>query len=354
MSAEAPRTTIVDAAASADPDVVAAFDHWSAGGTTSAPGAAEEDIPAGCSVVLCTYSRAAAVRRFLESLRRQERRPDELIVVDASHDPLTEPVVRELAASEDAPRHVAYYRVIGRHHGLTRQRNFALARVGFDLVAFFDDDTVLDPDCLGELERALRAEGQIVGAGGAIDEPGRGQEKLWRLRRALGIVGELTPGRYSRSGMSIPWSLLPPGRGPVEGDWLPGCAMIWRTAPARAEGFHEGFAGYAQGEDLDFSLRMGRRGRLVLVRSARLRHLQEPEGRPDAFRLGYMAIRNRFEIHRRGLSDRTTRDVVWFAYAWIADTLMLTRHFLHPARWGATLRQIGGRVQAALELSRGR
>jgi GT2 family glycosyltransferase len=352
MSAEAPGTRIVAAAASGDPDGAAAFEQWSGGGPAPATGAPEVDLPAGCSVVLCTYSRAAAVRRFLESLRQQKRRPDELIVVDASHDAQTEPVVRELAAREGTPRHVAYYRVSGRYRGLTRQRNFGLARVGFDLVAFFDDDTVLDPGCLGELERVLRAGGQIVGAGGAVDEPGRGQEKLWRLRRTLGIVGELTPGRYSRSGMSIPWSLLPSGGGPVEGDWLPGCAMIWRTGPARAEGFNDGFAGYAQGEDLDFSLRMRRRGRLVLVGSARLRHLQEPEGRPDAFRLGYMAIRNRFEIHRRGLLDRTTRDVVWFAYAWTADTLMLARHFLHPGRWGATLRQIGGRIRAAIELGR--
>jgi GT2 family glycosyltransferase len=336
-----------------DPDVVAAFGTGRDPVSCVAP-AAETALATGCSVVLCTFARSDAVRRFLESLRRQERRPDELIVVDASRDALTEPVVRDLAASEDAPRHVAYYRVSGRHRGLTRQRNFALARVGFDLVAFFDDDTVLDPACLGELERALREGGQIVGAGGAIEEPGRGQEKLWRLRRALGIVGDLTPGRYSRSGMSIPWSLLPPGGGLVEGDWLPGCAMIWRTGPARAEGFHDGFAGYGQGEDLDFSLRMRRRGRLVLVGSAHLQHLQEPEGRPDAFRLGYMAIRNRYEIHRRGLLDRTTRDVVWFAYAWTADTLMLARHFLHPGRWGATLRQIGGRIRAAIELSRGR
>jgi GT2 family glycosyltransferase len=154
--------------------------------------------------------------------------------------------------------------------------------------------------------------------------------------------------------MSTPWSLLPPGDGAIEGDWLPGCAMMWRTAPARRVRFNEGFAGYAQGEDLDFSLQMRREGRLVLARSARLRHLHAPHGRPDHARLGYMAIRNRYEIHRRGLADRTGRDVAWFVYAWSVDTLMLARHVVHPGRWGATLRQVGGRARAAFDLIRGR
>jgi GT2 family glycosyltransferase len=130
--------------------------------------------------------------------------------------------------------------------------------------------------------------------------------------------------------------------------------MMWRTEPARRVRFHEGFAGYAQGEDLDFSLRIRRHGRLILAGSARLQHLHSPQGRPDHARLGYMAIRNRFEIHRRGLPDRTARDTAWFAYAWTVDTLMLGRHFVHPGRWGATLTQIGGRMRAAVDLLRGR
>jgi GT2 family glycosyltransferase len=311
-------------------------------------------IETGCAVVLCTFERPDAVRRFLESLRRQTRLPDELIVVDASSDARTEAVVREETRHRLASRPTAYHRVAEQNRGLTRQRNFGLECVGFDLVAFFDDDTVLDTKCLEELERTLRGDGEAVGAGGLVDETGPGLKGLWRLRRALRVVGDLTPGRYCRSGMSIPWSFLKAGDEAVEGDWLPGCAMMWRTGPAKDVRFHDGFAGYGQGEDLDFSLRMRRHGRLVLVPSARLSHLHEPQGRPDDFRLGYMAIRNRYEIHRRGLSERTVRDVAWFAYAWSVDTLMLARHFLHPARWRSTARHIGGRLHAAADLARGR
>jgi hypothetical protein len=67
-----------------------------------------------------------------------------------------------------------------------------------------------------------------------------------------------------------------------------------------------------------------------------------------------MAIYNRYQIHRRGLSDRSWRDVVWFVYAWTLDTLMLCRNLLFPKRWAPTFRHLAGRLVAVADLSRGR
>jgi GT2 family glycosyltransferase len=108
--------------------------------------------------------------------------------------------------------------------------------------------------------------------------------------------------------------------------------------------------GYAQGEDLDFSLRARRLGRLIMLPQARIEHHHQPAGRPDAFRLGYMELRNRFEIHRRAIADRTFRDVAWFVYAWTIDTLLLTRHVFIRGRAVAALQQIAGRIAAAARL----
>ena len=153
--------------------------------------------------------------------------------------------------------------------------------------------------------------------------------------------------------MSIPWFV---GRvnGLAEGDWLPGCAMMWKTGPARDVGFHEGFGGYAQGEDLEFSLRARRYGALVLASEARVQHLHEASGRPDHFKVGYMTIYNRYQIHRRGLSERGWRDVAWFVYAWTLDSLMLFRNLLFPKRWVPTIRHLAGRLVAVADLSRRR
>jgi glycosyltransferase involved in cell wall biosynthesis/GT2 family glycosyltransferase len=305
----------------------------------------------GCTVAVCTYRRAASLTRFLDSLAAGDRRPERLVIVDASPDEETE---KALLARQDLDRlgeSFLYFRVLEPLTGLTRQRNFALRWVATDRVAFFDDDIVLDPHCLIELEKAHRAQdADVVGVAAVIENQQQRPNGLWRLRRWLGMIGPLRPGTYCRSGLSIPWSFLPPGDALVEGQWLPGGATMWKTAVVRRLGFCENLDGYGQAEDLEFSLRAARQGKLFLAQAARATHLHEAQGRPNYFRLGYMAIFNRYQIHRQMLQDRRPRDVAWFAYAWSIDTLLLTRHLLRPHRTKATLQQIIGRIQAAVDL----
>ena len=320
------------------------------------PGSREERaLSAGVSVIVCTYRREGSMRRFLGSLRIQDRSPERLVIVDASDDDATETM---LVLSHDAAawaRETWYFRVRGALRGLTRQRNFGLRWIATDLVAFFDDDIVLAPGCLAALEEVHRREGtSVVGAAAVMDGAGHPPDALWRVRRALRVVANLRPGTYQRSGMSIPWTFLEAPPEVTDGDYLPGGATMWRTAEIRELGFDEKLAGYGQGEDLEMSLRARRRGRLVLAGRARLQHLHEEGGRPDDFTLGYMAIHNRFLIHRRGLDDRSWRDVALFAYAWGLDTLLLLRHLLFPSRCLGTVRQAGGRMKAVLDLVRGK
>ncbi len=312
------------------------------------------DVPLGrgLAVVICTYARPESLVRCVASLKGQTRRADTLLVVDASRDDLSERALASDPTLGDAAARVGYVRVGDRRRGLTRQRNDALARVPDDLVAFFDDDIVLAPRCLEEMESVHRSNVGTVGVGAVIEGQPETPDALWRIRRALGIVSSLTPGRYCRSGMSVPWSFLGRDTGIAEGDWLPGGAAMWRTEEARAVGFNEDFAGYAQGEDLDFSLRIARRGKLLMACAARLEHLHEEAGRPDPYRVGYMAISNRYEIHRRGLPDRTAKDVLWFAYAWSLDSLLLLRHAFVPGRASGVVRQLAGRTRAAWDLVR--
>jgi GT2 family glycosyltransferase len=309
----------------------------------------------GLSVIICTYQRALSLDRFLDSLALQDHRPDNVIIVDASPNEDSEIRIRARRDIDALGGTICYYRVSGPLKGLTRQRNFGLRRVATDLVAFFDDDIVLRPNCLGVMEHVHRTLGESVVGVGAYLEGGRGRPtSLWRVRRALRMVSNLLPGTYQRSGMSVPWGFMPVSEETVDGDYLPGGATMWKTSILRELSFDESFEGYGQGEDLEFSLRARRKGRLVLCGAARLQHLHDETGRPDYFRLGYMAIYNRFQIHRRGLDDRSGRDVAWFVYTWGLDTLMLMRHLVIPARFGSVLKQVAGRSKAAFDLLSGK
>ena len=306
----------------------------------------------GLTVAVCTLARPEPMRQSLASIAAQTRRPDQVVIVDASEGDATERVVREASEGGLSAVPIAYVRVARPRAGLTRQRNLALALAERSLIAFFDDDVTLAPACLAELEAARRESSPApVGVGALVEgRADNGPTAIWRVRRLLRMVPNLEPGRYCRTGMSTPWSFVRQSSGVIPGDWLPGYAMMWDTALARELRFDESFAGYAQSEDLEFSLRAGRRGPILLACAARVADTHAPAGRPDDFRMGYMAIYNRFRVHRRGVPGRSAKDVALFAYAWSLDTLLLLRHLVHPGRWGMALRQFAGRARAAADL----
>jgi GT2 family glycosyltransferase len=309
----------------------------------------------GCAVAICTYKRARSLKRFLESLAKQERRPDQLIIVDASPDTETE----EMVASESWVGGLApcfqYFRVAEPLRGLTRQRNFALRQVSADLLAFFDDDLVLEPRCLEALERAHRSSTEPIAGVGALENVDLvANIRLWRLRRLLRMVPSLEPGRYYRSGITTPWAFLQSRQGLFEGEWLPGGATMWRTSVVRELKFKEEFRGYAQSEDVEFSLRAARFGKLLLAAHAQYRDDHAPAGRPDAYQLGYMAIRNRYLIHRDAFPHRDFRDVLWFVYAWTLDTLLFARFLRSPRQWVPAAREVAGRLRATYDILVGR
>jgi GT2 family glycosyltransferase len=304
--------------------------------------------------VVCTYQRPQSLRRFLDSLAAQDRRPDELIIIDASEDSQTDLMLRWLPTIDTLAGRFLYAHVSGVLKGITHQRNFALRLVTTDLVAFFDDDIELLPHCLREMERVHReAEEPVAGVGAFMRNQAwpLSESWTWRTRLRLGLVPDLQPGRYYRSGISIPWN-VPNPNGLIEGDWLPGCAMMWKTLIARATGFYEGFEGYAQGEDLEFSLRARAHGKLLVSGDAQVIHFYESNGRPAPFKRGHMAVYNRYQIHRRVLPMRSWRDIAWFSYALAVDTLLLGRYIVVPSEWRAILLQIAGRLKAIYDIMR--
>ena len=71
-------------------------------------------------------------------------------------------------------------------------------------ICFFDDDIVLLPGCLTELEKPHRTFGnRVVGVGAFgrnsyVEKPFCGPSALWRFRLFLRIVPDLQPGKYHR------------------------------------------------------------------------------------------------------------------------------------------------------------
>ncbi|MCW6511076.1 glycosyltransferase [Lichenifustis flavocetrariae] len=104
------------------------------------------------SVALATYNGERFLREQLESLARQSRLPDELVVADDGSTDRTLDIVREFATS--APFKTVLLGIEGR---LGYRANFmrCAQHCSGDLIAFCDQDDVWDEDKLDVVSRCF-------------------------------------------------------------------------------------------------------------------------------------------------------------------------------------------------------
>lgn len=112
--------------------------HWP--GSAACPLRFPPPADTGITIVVCTRDRPGSLRDCLSALGRADYKPVEILVVDnapAGSD--TRRLVEELSEADDRIRYTCE-----RQPGLSNARNRGLREARFDLVAFTDDDTLVD------------------------------------------------------------------------------------------------------------------------------------------------------------------------------------------------------------------
>ena len=104
-----------------------------------------ENEPRIC-VGICTRDRPQLLRRTLQSLQAQTKRPEEILVVDnAPSDEATKALVKgDFSGTRYVTESV---------QGLDFARNRALEETSMDIVAFIDDDAVADPSWVENIQK---------------------------------------------------------------------------------------------------------------------------------------------------------------------------------------------------------
>jgi len=134
--------------------------------SASPPGVVPAPVTAAdVTVAVCTRDRPGPLRRALASVAAQSARPAAVLVVDnaASTDATRELVRREFPSF----RHVSEPRP-----GLDFARNRALAEAPTEIVAFLDDDVVVDPDWVAATAAVFAEDARVAICTGRVEALG--------------------------------------------------------------------------------------------------------------------------------------------------------------------------------------
>jgi GT2 family glycosyltransferase len=279
------------------------------------------------AVGIATAGRYDIVRQSIDFLKNQTRLPDLLVVCPLPSDRI------DSEAFADFPAQTI---VTSGPVGLCAQRNVILSQASSaDLIVFFDDDYLADPNYLKSLEEIFVTGPDICAATGVL------------------LADDATgPGLTVEKGLAILNANTFVGRGELEKVFgLYGCNMTFRMKCIRENNlrFDENLPLYAWQEDVDFSLQIAPFGRLIKSDKLLGVHLGAKSGKTSGVRLGYSQIANPVYLSRKGtMSWRHARKLMSRN---IGANLVRS---LYPEPWIDRVGRLKGNVIALVDVLRGR
>ncbi len=163
------------------------------------------------TLIVCTYMRTEALSCLLQSVTEQTLYPSEILIIDGSTNNETQDFINKTTF-----KNLKYFKVEDENRGLTKQRNYGIARVSetSEIVCFLDDDVVLKPDYFENLISTYNIKPEALGIGGYIvneidwelsnkkndkskfyfDGWMRNEPSRFKIRRKFGLEPDVPPG----------------------------------------------------------------------------------------------------------------------------------------------------------------
>ena len=278
------------------------------------------------AIGIATRERPDILTETLDDLSRQLRLPDRIVVSCVGE--------IDVARVAVGPK----VEVLMGPAGSCHQRNTILdALMDCDIVLFLDDDFLMAPGYIEATLAAFEADPAVVVTTGRVLADGaRGPGIcMFEAREVLAHKTHASPRE--------------PATTPIFNGY--GCNMAIRLEVARIHGirFDERLPLYAWYEDLDFTRRLGRHGKIVRVENALGVHLGTKVGRTTGCRLGYSQVANPLYLWRKGSYplDHALRSIG-------RHLLANGVRSLRPESWVDRRGRLRGNAMAVLDVLRGR
>ena len=316
------------------------------------------------SLIVCTYMRPKAIITLLNSVNEQELYPSEIIIVDGSTNDETKSVLKE-----NPYKNLQYFKVSDKDIGLTKQRNFGIAKVSdsIDVVCFLDDDIVLTPTYFKNLLSTYKKFPNAGGVGGYITN-----EVVWRklqpnekpsfkeyeidgfvrdlgsrnvLRKKLNLLSDKPPCIMPEFSNGFSVGSLPPNNGIYKAEYFMGGVSSFKKEVVDTIKFSTYFVGYGLYEDLEYCLRVSREYNLYVNTNATLYHYHEESGRPNKYKYGKMVIRNGWYVWRTKYQNPTLKArFKWNAIAWLLMLIRFSNTFTAKRKKEAFTEFVGRKI----------
>ena len=291
------------------------------------------------TLIICTYKRSQPLLKLLLSVQHQTLYPNEILIVDGSPDDFTKEML-----TQNSFQNLKYFKVDETDRGLTKQRNYGIARVeeASEVVCFLDDDTILEPNYFEEIIKTYSLFPEVLGVGGYITNETNwtkttsdyqakvneffydgwkrkdGSRFVWRKK--LGLDSNRPPGCLPEFSHGRSIGFLPPSGKIYEVEQLMGGVSSFRKSVFKEFQFSTYFEGYGLYEDADFTLRLSKVGKLYINTNAQLGHYHDASGRPNKYDYGKMVVRNGYYVWRVKYPNPSFKAKI----KWHLITLLLT------------------------------
>jgi GT2 family glycosyltransferase len=237
-------------------------------------------------IVIPTIGRYAELRKMLESVAKQSHPPDQVLIVGEGE-------ANSQVAAEFPQLDAQFIYLPGSSISEARNAGAKAARPEIQLIAFIDDDIVLEPQAIEAVIRFWESGPADLG-GTCLDVLNDFQEGVsWLKRRKiasrLGLYGA-TKGTVSRAGFQVPFGHVSET---LYVDWLPTYCVVYARQVLEKYAFDRFFKGYSYLEDLDMSYQIGKEYRLAVVPGACFYHYPSKVGRTNVYLFGKKEVINR-------------------------------------------------------------
>jgi GT2 family glycosyltransferase len=251
--------------------------------------------PETLAIVIATKDRPSDIKRCLESIARQTRLPDQIVVVDQSR-------ARYELDSSARLLHV-YDPSLS---GASAARIVGIALTHADIVLFLDDDVELLPKSLEALMEGFAAQPDAVGLQ-CLDVLVHEEGRATRLLDFLFERGPFSKRSYRVDGTEYR-------------RWLAGYGMAFRSVVFKTDLLDETLAGYSLGEDWEFSQRARQYGALRVAAGAELLHHQSTVNRERSRHLNIRRWNNYHYFFQKLNFGRDFRNRIWLFWWEIGET----------------------------------